>query len=204
MIAEIKTIKNSLLRKQGERDSFVKQKKQAEIDLKRFKNRYDNALVVRVIITTVAENTQKRIEYHISNLVTMALASVFPEPYEFNLRFVQRRNKTEADLIFTKDGNETDDILNVGGGGVADVASLALRISLWSIKKNRPVFLLDESAKFLHNPIYQEKFSEMIKEVSQKLGLQILMISDQPNIIKHADKVITIENKKGVSNAKGG
>jgi ABC-type cobalamin/Fe3+-siderophores transport system ATPase subunit len=134
----------------------------------------------------------------------MALASVFPEPYIFQLRFVQKRNKTEAELIFSKNGNETDDILNTGGGGVADIASIALRISLWSIKKTRPTLILDESLKFLHSPEYQEKASQMLKEVSSKLGLQIIMVSDQKNILEYADKVIKIVNYNGISKVENG
>jgi ABC-type cobalamin/Fe3+-siderophores transport system ATPase subunit len=202
MITELYKVRDTLLRKQGQKDLLIEQKKVIKKALNDEKEYYDLSLKARAIIQIVAESTQKSIEYHISNLVTMALSSVFPEPYEFQLRFTQRRNKTEADLIFIKQGKETDDILNTGGGGVADIASLALRMSLWSIKKTRPVFLLDEPTKFLHNPIYQEKCSEMIKEVSRKLNLQVIMISDQQSIIKSADKVINVENIKGVSKVK--
>jgi len=70
----------------------------------------------RSIVQLVAEETQKKIEVHISNLVTMALKAVYPEnPYDFKLRFVLRRNKTEADLVFVKGENETDDILKEEG-----------------------------------------------------------------------------------------
>lgn len=196
--------KSALYRDQGKRNLLQDQKKSAEREQKELEKHYDSVIKARSVIQIVAENTQKSIEYHVSNLVTMALSSVFPDPYEFSLRFVQRRNKTEADLIFSKGKNETDDILNTGGGGVADVASFALKVSLWSIKKNRPVFFLDETFKFLHNPAYQEKASEMIKEVSRKLGLQIIIISDQQNILKEADKVIEIENVNGNSRMKSG
>lgn len=201
-VRDIQRKKESLLRDQGKKSLLQNNKKDAENELKRAEKYYDSALKARSVIQIVAENTQKNIEYHVSNLVTMALSSVFPDPYIFSLKFVQRRNKTEADLIFSKGDNETDDILNAGGGGVADVASFALKVSLWSIRKTRPVFLLDESFKFLHNPSYQEKASEMIKEVSRKLNLQVIIVSDQQNILKDADKVIEIENVEGISKIK--
>lgn len=159
----------------------------------------DDCLQARAIVQKVAEETQKKIEFQISNLVSLALASVFPDPYKFDLRFVQRRNRTECDLIFSKNGNETDDILFSGGGGVADVASFALRIALWSLKKSRATFILDETWKFLHSPVYQEKVSIMLKELSEKLGIQIIMISDQLNILNAVDKVFRVENSNGNS-----
>lgn len=160
---------------------------------------YENCLKARTVVQTVAKLTQEKIELNISSLVTMALATVFPDPYTFSLRFVERRNTTEADLIFSKNGNETDDLLNTGGGGVADIASFALRIALWSLHKTRATFILDEPDKFLHNPEYQEKASAMMHELCEKMGIQIILVSDQERIIAAADKVIRIANKNGIS-----
>jgi len=130
----------------------------------------------------------------------MALASVWEDPYKFSINFVQRRNKTECDLIFSKNGKETDDIVNSGGGGVCDIVSnIALPVALWSIKKSRNVMIWDEPTKFLHNPTYQEKASEMIKKLSEELRLQIIMVTDQQNLLNAADKVITVEQKNGES-----
>lgn len=196
---QLNSVKMYLSEQEGRRKLFVEEKEKLEKEKIKLSEKMDNLLKARSVVQIVAEQTQKKLEYHISNLVSMALASVFPEPYIFNLRFVQKRNKTEAELVFTKNGNETDDILNSGGGGVADIASIALRISLWSIKKTRPTLILDESLKFLHSPEYQEKASQMLKEVSQKLGLQIIMVSDQRNILEYADKVISVVNKNGTS-----
>lgn len=196
---QLDSIKTYISEQQGRRKVFAEEKKKLENRNIILSKKMDALLKARSIVQIVAEQTQKKLEYHISNLVSMALASVFPEPYIFQLRFVQKRNKTEAELIFSKNGNETDDILNSGGGGVADIASIALRISLWSIKKTRPTLILDESLKFLHSPEYQEKASQMLKEVSEKLGLQIIIVSDQQNILEYADKVIKIVNYNGVS-----
>lgn len=197
MVAELERMKTKLHQQQGQLELLKKQKSAAEAAKKEQTAYYENALKARVIVQTVAETTQKRIEYHISSLVSTALAAVFPNPYTFDLKFVQRRNKTEADLVFSKNGNATSDILNNGGGGVADIASLALRIALWSLRKTAPIFILDEPDKFIHSPIYQEKASQMIKELSSKLEFQTIIISDQSHIISAADNVINIENING-------
>jgi len=196
---ELNSLTKKLNQLQGQRDLLIKQQEDAEKNNIYFQEIHDNTLRARIIVQKVAEDTQKQIEYHISNLVTMALSSVFPDPYEFKLRFIQKRNKTEAELLFIKRGNEVDDILENGGGGVADVASFALRIALWSIRKTRPTIILDEPFKFLHNPTFQRKTSEMLKEISKKLGIQLIVVSDQENIISAADKVIEIVNVDGIS-----
>ena len=205
MKEELSQIREALNKLQGQKALYEKQKEDLEIVKTQKELLYERCLKAREIVTIVAKNTQQKIEYRISNLVSYALAAVFPDPWSFSLRFVTRRNKAEADLIFSKGGNkkdrkrETADILNSGGGGAADIAALALRIAMWAIRKNSPVMILDEPTKYLHNPLYQEKASEMVKEVSKETGLQIIMVTDQEAMIKAADKEIRVLNNKGVS-----
>jgi len=187
----------------GRKDLFIEQKTTFEKSLTKSSDLYNKTVKARVVVQTVARKTQEKIEYYISNLVTMALASVFPEPYEFQLRFIERRNNSEADFIFMKNRNEIDDILNSGGGGVADIANFALILSLWTLKKTRETFVMDEPDKFLHNPEYQSKASEMMKTLCNKLRIQLIIVSDQPNIIAAADKVIRISYKDGSSFVEG-
>jgi len=197
----ISQIINRLNKLQGQKELLISQLKSAEQTKKEKQEQYEKTLKAREVFTKVAENTQKTIEFQISNLVSYAIASVFPDPWQFQLSFVQRRNKTEADLIFFK-GNEerqTSDILNSGGGGAADIAAFALRPAMWSLKKTAPFFFLDEPTKFLHNPTYQEKASEMFHEIAQKMGIQIVIITDQDSLIEAADHNIKVINKKGVS-----
>jgi len=192
MVKEYRTRYNKAI---GQRDLLVKQLTDTETSLINAELHLENCQKVRSYVQIVAEQTQKKIEYHISNLVSMALSSVFPDPYEFILRFVQRRNKTEADLIFMKDGNEGDP-MDVSGGGALDVASFALRAAAWSIKPSRKVLFLDEPGKFISRNL-QEKFGEMLKMISNKLGIQLIVISHIPEIINNADKVFNILNNKG-------
>jgi hypothetical protein len=199
VIADIAEARRAYEQKVGRRQLFTEQKKRHEKNLAVSQVQLDNVVKARTVVQAVAKATQEKIEIYISNLVTTALASVFPDPYEFQLRFVERRNATEADLIFSKNGNETDEILEAGGGGVADIANFALMVSFWSLKKSRATFILDEPDKFLHSLAYQERASAMMKSLCEKLGIQIIMVSDQPNIISEADKVIRVGNKNGVS-----
>jgi hypothetical protein len=194
-----KELLNKLNQEKGKRELLIKQQQIAEENKVHFEKRYASASKALSLIQSIARTTQKRLEQHFSNLVTLALASVFPDPYKFELRFVERRNKTEADFVFIKNGKETDDILSSGGGGVADIASFALRVATWGLKKTRAVFLLDEPFKFLHNPMYQEKASEFMNMLCEKKRIQIITISDQENLIKAADNVINIQNNNGVS-----
>jgi DNA repair exonuclease SbcCD ATPase subunit len=203
MINTIADARRNYEQQLGRRKLYIEQKEKFQKELSASSRMYDLTVKARTVVQIVAKKTQEKIELYISNLVTMALAWVFPEPYEFQLRFVERRNSTEADFIFKKNGHEIDDILSSGGGGVADVADFALRPSLWSLKKTRPIFIDDEPDKYLHSVEYQSRASQMMKMLCEKLGVQIIIVSDQPNIISAADKVIHVNCKNGVSYIEG-
>jgi DNA repair exonuclease SbcCD ATPase subunit len=182
----------------GRRELLEQQLAEAEAKERKADHDTDNLLKARAIAQKVAEETQRKLEFRISNLVSMALASVFKDPYDFQLRFVQQRNKTEAEFIFSKGGNETNNILKSGGGGPADISSSSLMLAVWSIVRTRPLQLWDEPFKYLSLDL-QEKWSETLKFLCNELKMQIIMVSHLPGLIAAADNVIEVKNVKGVS-----
>jgi len=159
----------------------------------------DDLLTVRALLQKAAQDTQQKLEYHINNLVSAALAAVFEEdPYEFKLEFVQKRGKTEADVWYVRNGNKTKPI-DATGGGAVDVGDLAARIAFWSLtKRTRPIFFLDEPFRNLDED-RQEKALEMLKMLSTELGLQIIMVSHIKKLIAGADKEFNFKLKNGVT-----
>jgi DNA repair exonuclease SbcCD ATPase subunit len=154
----------------------------------------------REIIRTVGQKTQEQLSYHISDITSLAMEAVFNEPYELKVEFVQRRNKTECDLKFERDGEVFDDPLSASGGGAVDVAAFALRIAAWSMQHphTRNTIILDEPLRFLSEDC-QEKASAMIKEISKRLGIQFIIVTHNPTLASYADKTFEVTIKKGVS-----
>ena len=153
----------------------------------------------RSLIILASQATQSKLENHLSGIVTLALKTVFGERYSFKIRFVQRRNTTEADLLLVDDGRETNPIYS-DGYGVCDVISIALRISYWKLQNNsRNVIIWDEPLRFLSKDLH-DSISVMIKEISRKLNLQFIIITHNPSLINHADKVFRIERQGEISN----
>lgn len=153
----------------------------------------------REIIREVGLKTQQQLQYSISDITSLALEAVFNDPYELKVEFVQRRNKTECDLLFVRDGLEIDPI-SASGVGAIDIASFALRIASWSMQRphTRNVIILDEPFKHLSVDL-QDRASSMIKEISKKVGLQFIIITHDPTLASYADKVFNVSIKKGIS-----
>lgn len=192
--------RKALERKKGQRDQVLKNLEVCEQDLRKWRRQAMYAEEAQLIIQTVAQQTQEQLKYHISELVTLALASVFENPYEFEPEFVQRRGRTECDMWFIRNGARIDP-MTASGGGAVDVAAFALQVALWSmgIPKTRNVLIQDEPLKWLKGGDLPEKGARMIKEISSHVNLQIIMVSHIPDQIEGSDKVISVKLKQGKS-----
>ncbi|MCK9282356.1 MAG: hypothetical protein M0P71_17200 [Melioribacteraceae bacterium] len=197
----IQSYRNSLEQQKGQRNQVFQDVSALKEEIQQLNRDYKNTEEAQVIIQTVAKKTQQQIEFRISEIVTMALESVFDDPYKFHIEINERNSGTVADLYFSRNGNRTDET----GVGVVDVAGFALRIALWNIKnpKSRNVLILDEAFKHLKGREENERVIQMIKLLSEKLKLQIIMIHDErvplEEIEKGADKIFEVSIRKGKS-----
>jgi DNA repair exonuclease SbcCD ATPase subunit len=198
----IQSLRNRLEQQKGSRDTVLLSLKtlQKEIEEKRISlYKHEEA---REIIRKVGAETQSQLTFHIKDIVSLALDSVFDSPYTFGIDFVQRRNKTECDLYFERDGNRIDP-MTASGVGAVDIASFALRIASWSMARprTRNVIILDEPFRFLSEN-YQEQASMMLREISQRLGIQFLIVTHSTTLTTSADRIFEVNIKKGVSQVK--
>jgi DNA repair ATPase RecN len=153
-----------------------------------------------IILQMAAQQTQSQLSFYISDMVTAAIEAVFlDDNFQFHLEFVQRRGKTEADLFLGDSKGNRIKPADAEGGGLIDIISFALRICLWSLtKSSRVVMVLDEPLKFLSRDLLP-KAGELVKSLSERLNLQIIMVSHLDELINEADNVIRIKKTKGIS-----
>jgi len=152
----------------------------------------------QTILRKVAIKTQERIKLHISDLVTAAIQSVMPEDkhYALEVNFVEKRGAVECEFSL-KRGEGEREIFGVGGG-IIDIISLALRPCILVISGARRTIILDEPFRNLRIE-HHKKASALLKQLSEELKLQLIVVSHTDELIKSADKVIEIRMVDGVS-----
>lgn len=162
-----------------------------------------HATEVLLIIQQVAKQTQQEFGIEISKLISMAMNYVFENPYQLEIDFVERRERTEADIYFVRD-DEWINPMDSSGGGTVDMACFTLQITflfLW-IKYVNPniqrLLLLDEPLRFL-SKAYLPRASALIRELSDTLGLQIIMITHLEELAECSSKQIRIGQRKEIS-----
>ncbi|MFA5377460.1 MAG: hypothetical protein WC455_17040 [Dehalococcoidia bacterium] len=197
---ELDSIHTTLQRKAGRRDQLQTQVVEATLQLTILSQEQEDIARSLEIIQQVAKLTQQQLEIHISELVSLALEAVFPNPYKMVLKFETRRNRSEADLLLQDENGNLLSPMDSVGGGVVDVAAFALRIALWSLKRPRPrtVMIMDEPFRFLSADL-QDRAGRMIKEISVKLGIQFIIVTHEENLLETADKVFKVFIKDGIS-----
>jgi len=203
----VESLRQSLEQRKGKRqqiESTIQQTKNRWKEAKKILRLNEKALE---IMKQVAIETQRQLQYHISDITSTALEAVFDDPYELIVEFVERRNKTECDIFFSRDDSRIDP-LEASGYGAVDVASFALQVASWSMEnpRSRPVLILDEPFKHLKGEEANQRMLSMVQEISKKLGLQIIMISDErvsrEATLEATDKLFEVQIKKGKSKIK--
>lgn len=132
------------------------------------------------IIQSVAEQVQTQAHGKITAIVDRCLKAVFgKEAYDFKISFLKSRGKTEAKLLFVKNGEELDPKLAVGGGTV-DVAAFALRLTdlLLARPRRRKLIAADEPMRFLNGEEYQERFAAILEKLAEEFQVQFVLVSD--------------------------
>jgi len=197
---EIKEYSKKLEQSIGIRKSILSQldfKKALKNKLEQFKVDYE---IAQVFIQRVAKDTQQNLKFHIEDIVQLAIDSCFPGEYVFQVNFEIKRGQTEASLVFMKNGIPVDPV-DASGGGVVDLAAFALRIAVWSLGKTDRVIILDEPFRFLSRNLHHSA-GEILKKLSEKLELQIIMVTHNQEMEDVSDKVFIVKKEGLVSMVK--
>ena len=176
-------------------------KKRADLSVLKVKN--ERQVKARWILTEVSQMTQKRFQTKVETLVTMAIRSVFDRPFEFHLEFERKRNRMECrPIIVETDKGIYDDPEYDLGGGILDIVSFAFRIVLWSLQKphSRNIIILDEPMKNMGRLI--SLGGQVLKEISYKLNLQLIIVTHDDGLTEIGDKVFQITHDGTKSSVK--
>jgi len=189
--------KEHIQKKQAERYIFQKELAESEEFLIKLKENFENLIKARFILAEVAKLTQTKFTSYVETLVSMAIKSIFDRPFSFKVDFDLKRNKSEC-FLRIQEGDDEEPFVPKDelGGGMLDTISFALRIVLWSLQNPRSsnTILLDEPFKFVGQDELLDRAGQMLKEISNRMGLQFIITTHQPKLTDIADKAWKVEH----------
>jgi hypothetical protein len=140
------------------------------------------ALEAQEIVQRVAEGVQNKAHRSIASVVTRCLRAVYgKDAYEFKIRFSRKRGRTEAKLLFIRDGNELEDPCDESGAGQVVVAAFALRLValVLSRPQRRRLLVLDEPLRQINGDVYRDRVRGMIESLAREFGIQFIIASNE-------------------------
>ena len=191
---DINRVKQLFLQSKGMKKQVENNLIQNKTTLNNLNNRIKLLEQAQAFLQKVAQDTQSQLKFQIEDIVNLALETCFPNEYEFQLQFNIARGKTDAELVFLsqKTGRPIDP-MNASGGGVVDLTAFALRIASYALEQGVDnVIILDEPFRFISRDL-QARAGEILKSLSTKLGLQIVMVTHIGQMIDVADKVFEVK-----------
>ena len=145
---------------------------------------------LKVFLLQVSANYREDVCSLFTNLVTEALTSIFEKDIRFEISLYSYRNEPAVDITVVENGLEVDPQKSCGGG-VNDIIFIYL-------KNSERILILDESLKFLSRN-YLEQASSFIQSLSERMNLQIILVSHKPELEVSCDNLIKIEKENNRS-----
>lgn len=150
-------------------------------------------------LTLVQQATKEKIKKGFEQIVTYALRYVYSSDYKFELEFERRGNLQELYFnIKTPDKQKPLDPKDTSGGGVLDILSLALRISLLELIKPKleGFLVLDEPFRNINGEDYLKNGLKFVEKICEKIKRQIIFLTNKTSTFEIADNLIEIKKEK--------
>ncbi len=176
---------------------------------------------VRALLALAAVRARDEALARAEEVVGRALSFVFDVPMEFKIALREERQPAEADFLVssgrpadptrcrgypervppgTLGGGPTAAYLNVHGGGVGDVVSLALRVAFLEVA--RPAvpgpLVLDEPAQQVSHR-FLSRVARLLKGFTDSFGRQVIVTTHNQPLSGTADAVFVLRIESGAS-----
>lgn len=188
---DIPQLENILIEKNVELQLAQKSVSKITMDIARAKMRIDTLEKCRQLIMQVGRDTQNELKNLIEHTVTLGLQSVYGLKYKFVVQFTyDKRDQLEVSFFVDKNGLLLEPRKDTMGYGVVDICSFSLRMVMWMLSnpQTAPLMVMDEPFKNA-SAGFVSLISEMVKKVSEMLGVQFIIATHINGMIEKADTI---------------
>jgi len=181
-----------------------KEKELSSLDQKKEKLSKQHKILeeATICISEAVKNTHESLSINLTPIINTCLESTLDEPYTFEAVLNSRGKQTktsEIKFIIKKNNVVIDSMLSGCGGGVCNIISFCLRLSLLLLKSDkRKLFILDEPFNNLssisedNETGYQERLFNSLKTLAQKFQLQMIVVTHETALNDFSDNIINL------------
>ena len=178
----------------------------AKVEIKKLNGEYATQEAVLDVLRKYAAIKEQVLKEKIDKVVTRGLRLIFGDQYRSKLEFgISRGQAVIRPRIVTEiNGEELEtDIADAHGGGLVNVCAVIYQILILALHRPRKkqILFLDEPFKNLSEE-YLEATGEFLKQLNQKLGIQIVLITHRRELHDIADKMYEFSLSDGITQVK--
>lgn len=150
---------------------------------------------IQKLVIDIGQQSQQNVIGYMEETVTLALKSIFGEEYSFKIIFEMKRDQPECHFYVNKNGLLLEPRFDTMGGGIIDVAALALHVLVLILEKSPPILIADEPMLKNVSKEHLPAVADMLKRLIKELNIQLIMVTHIPELIDIADNVIEISKE---------
>lgn len=144
------------------------------------------------LLNSIGEERQHYAQQQIEALVTKGLQTIFEENLSFHVVTTIKNNASHVSFVVRttrEDGSlmETS-VMDARGGGLASIVGFLLRVVYLLLSKQRRLLILDETFAAVSDE-YETRLADFVRELVDKAGLQIILVTHSHAFSDVADKV---------------
>lgn len=151
------------------------------------------------VFRSVANNRREVLKARLERLLSYGLQVVYERPYKL---IVEYKKWGAGDRVYLNvdDGIVMNEIQRFRGGGLVEVTSFLVRLMILAMYKpsQRRLFMIDEPFGAVSNDRLAA-LSELLQELTKKLNTQLLLVTQNPAMQEHADKIFSVRKVEGQS-----
>ena len=202
----IETLDGDISKKVIEKSLLTKQLSEEQLKLKEFTDSSENTTIARDLLEKSVHSAMNQGKEILEESTTEILRMVFGDNYSVKIKLDVKSGAPVADIYINKsiDGVDTDINIENEGGGLSEILSLALFISVTKIVSgNKAPITLDEPTSAV-SELRAENTAGAIKSLLDYADRQAIIITHERNYLPSLiDTVYLVEqNDKGISKAK--
>lgn len=189
-LTRVRTLRRDLDRQAGAALELARRGQAAELEAGRLEAQLESFERICGVLTKIGEREQSEAQHQVEELVTRALQVIFGEELSFRLVPRVLRDQAALDFVLVSRYGDTvieTPVMEARGGGMAAVVGFVLRLVVLLLTPGvRRLLALDES--FAHvSASYEPRVAEFLREVADKAGVQLLLITHSTAYSELAD-----------------
>lgn len=192
MLAEIQEdlerLDTAFKRKEGERNILLLKAESLSVEIEERKKRDQIFRKVIELFNSIGGKQRELLKKRIEVIVTYGLRSVFQKDLNFKIEIGEQRGYPTMDF-FIESGGKQRPVMGFRGGGYVDVCGYILQMLVVVLMKSRvrQFVMFDEALVHLSSK-YRERMFLFKRELCDKLGIQMVFITQQREYLEIADR----------------